>query len=39
MPPEQPANHPIKGLTWPVDMVKDVLDSAINALDDFELET
>jgi NTE family protein len=39
MPPEQPPDQPIKGLTWPIDMVKDVLDTAINALDDFELKT
>jgi NTE family protein len=38
-PPEQPPNNPIKGLFWPVDMIKDVIDSAINALDDFELKT
>jgi len=39
MPPEQPPDHPIKGLFWPIDMVKDVIDTAINALDDFELKT
>ena len=39
MPPEQPPDHPINGLFWPIDMVKDVIDTAINALDDFELKT
>jgi len=37
-PPEQPPVNPIKGLLWPIDMVKDVIDTAINALDDFELQ-
>ncbi len=37
-PPEQPANNPIRGLLWPIDMVKDVIDTGINALDDFELK-
>ncbi len=37
--PEQPPNNPIKGLAWPIDMIKDVIDTAINALDDFELKT
>jgi NTE family protein len=37
--PEQPPNHPIKGLAWPIDLVKDVIDTAINALDNFELLT
>jgi NTE family protein len=36
-PPEQPPVNPIKGLLWPIDMVKDVIDTAINALDDFEV--
>jgi NTE family protein len=38
-PPERPPVNPIKGVLWPIDMVKDVLDTAINALDDFELKT
>ena len=38
-PPERPPNNPIKGLFWPIDMIKDVIDTAINALDDFELKT
>jgi hypothetical protein len=38
-PPEQPPDHPIKGLFWPVDMIKDVIDTAINALDSEELKT
>jgi NTE family protein len=38
-PPEQPPNSPIRGLFWPVDMIKDVIDTAINALDNFELKT
>jgi NTE family protein len=38
-PPERPPNNPIKGVMWPIDMVKDVLDTAIDALDDFELQT
>jgi NTE family protein len=39
LPPEQPPVNPIKGLLWPIDMVKDVIDTAINALDGFELDT
>jgi NTE family protein len=38
LPPEQPAIHPIKGLLWPIDMVKDIIDTAINALDTEELK-
>jgi NTE family protein len=38
-PPEQPPYHPISGPLWPVDMISDVIDTAINALDDFELKT
>jgi NTE family protein len=38
-PPEQPPYHPISGLLWPVDMISDVIDTAINALDDFELKS
>jgi hypothetical protein len=38
-PPERPPVNPIKGLLWPIDMVKDIIDTAINALDDFELKT
>ena len=38
-PPEQPPNNPIKGLAWPIDMIKDVIDTAINALDALELRT
>jgi NTE family protein len=39
LPPEKPPYHPINGLVWPIDMISDVLDTAINALDDFELKT
>ncbi|MGA2928061.1 MAG: patatin-like phospholipase family protein [Solirubrobacteraceae bacterium] len=39
LPPEQPPNSPIKGLFWPIDMIKDVIDTAIDALDSFELKT
>ena len=38
-PPEAPPNNPIRGLVWPVDMIKDVIDTAINALDHLELKT
>jgi NTE family protein len=38
-PPEQPPVHPIRGLLWPIAMVSDVIDTGINALDDFELQT
>jgi NTE family protein len=38
-PPEKPPYHPINGLAWPIDMISDVIDTAINALDDFELKT
>lgn len=27
-PPERPPNNPIKGLFWPIDMIKDVIDTA-----------
>jgi NTE family protein len=37
--PDQPPDQPIKGLLWPIDMVKDVIDTAINALDGLELDT
>jgi NTE family protein len=37
-PPEKPPNHPIGGLLWPIDMIKDVIDTAIHALDDVELK-
>jgi NTE family protein len=36
--PEKPPSNPIGGLFWPLDMVSDVIDTAINALDDFELK-
>lgn len=39
LPAEQPPVNPINGLLWPIDMAKDVIDTAINALDDFELKT
>jgi NTE family protein len=40
MPPEKPPYHPIdRGPLWPIDMISDVIDTAINALDDFELKT
>jgi NTE family protein len=38
-PPERPPYHPISGLLWPVDLISDVIDTAINTLDDFELKT
>jgi NTE family protein len=37
--PEQPPDHPLTGLAWPIGMVENVLETAINALDDFELKT
>src|SRR5205807_9829337 len=37
-PPETPPNKSISGLFWPVDMIEDVIDTAINTLDDFELK-
>ena len=37
--PEEPPNQPIRGLAWPVELVKDVIDTGINALDNFELVT
>ncbi len=37
--PEKPPNDPISGILWPIDMLEDVIDTAINALDDFELES
>jgi len=36
-PPAKPPYNPIGGLLWPIGMIKDVIDTAINALDDFEL--
>ena len=38
-PPEKPPYHPIGGLLWPVDLITDVMDTAINTLDDFELKS
>jgi NTE family protein len=38
-PPEAPPVRPITGLLWPIDMIKGVIDTAINALDNFELKT
>jgi NTE family protein len=38
-PPERPVDKPIGGPLWPVDVLGDVLDTAINALDDFELQS
>ena len=38
-PLEPPHYHPIGGLLWPIDMIKDVIDTAINALDQVELQT
>jgi NTE family protein len=35
--PDKPPFHPISGPFWPVDMLSDVVDTAINALDDFEV--
>lgn len=34
---DRPPSHPIGGLLWPVAMIKDVIDTATNALDSFEL--
>lgn len=36
---EEPHGSPIDGPLWPVDMIKDVIDTAINALDEEELKT
>jgi NTE family protein len=38
-PPETPPSHPIGGLLWPAAMLGAVIDTAINALDDYELTT
>lgn len=38
LPPEKPAYHPLSGVLWPVSLIGDVLDTAINSLDDFELK-
>lgn len=38
-PPERPPVHPIRGPFWPPAIVEDVIDTAINALDDLELQT
>jgi NTE family protein len=37
--PESPAYRAIDGLDWPVDVVQGVLDSAMNALDNFERQS
>lgn len=37
-PPERRPSHPIEGPLWPVAMLGDVIDTAINARDDFELQ-
>jgi len=37
-PPERKPSHAIEGPLWPVAMLGDVIDTAINARDDFELE-
>jgi NTE family protein len=37
-PPEKKPNHPIEGPLWPVAMLGDVIDTAINARDNFELQ-
>jgi NTE family protein len=37
-PPERKPSHPIEGPLWPVAMLGDVIDTAINARDDFELQ-
>jgi NTE family protein len=37
-PPEKKPSHPIEGPLWPVAMLGDVIDTAINARDDFELK-
>lgn len=36
--PDRPPSHPIGGPLWPVAMIKDVIDTATNALDSFELQ-
>jgi NTE family protein len=38
-PPEKPPYHPIGGLVWPVNLISDVIETAINALDEIELKT
>jgi NTE family protein len=37
-PPDKKPSHPIEGPLWPVAMLGDVIDTAINARDDFELK-
>lgn len=37
-PPERQPSHPISGPLWPLAMLGDVIDTAINARDDFELQ-
>jgi NTE family protein len=37
-PPEKPPNHPLGLLLWPKDLIEDVIDTAINALDSVELK-
>jgi NTE family protein len=37
-PPERKPSHPIEGPLWPVAMLGDIIDTAINARDDFELQ-
>jgi NTE family protein len=36
-PPEKPAYTAIGGLTWPVEMLEAIVDTSINALDQFEM--
>jgi NTE family protein len=38
LPPEQAPYQPIHGPAWPIDMLKGVLETSINALDKLELE-
>jgi NTE family protein len=36
--PEQPTQHEIDGLDWPIEMLEAVLDASMNALDKLELK-
>lgn len=37
-PPERPSYTPIRGFRWPLDMLKAIVDTSVNALDMFELK-
>lgn len=36
-PPEKPPYTPIDGLTWPIDMLKAIVDTSMNAFDKFDM--